>query len=253
MTSTSHESAITPRGLEIPDGAGKPFDFLRMARSLLRQGRNGALSTLDPSGYPYGSLTNYAADHDGSPIFFAAGVALHTRNLLADDRVSLTIATPNKVDVLAFPRLTLVGRVRLFKRETSGSNRLAQRYLRKHPKAKLYLSLPDAVIFRMEVEDLQLSGGPGRNAAVVKPRDILTDLTGADSLLEGEEALLDRLHGDAAKVQALAAQAGGKAGRWSAVALDPEGLDLVDGDVVARVWFEPLAKTEAEARAALAL
>lgn len=246
--SAIQDSPITPRNLEIPDGAGTPFDFLRVARTLLRHGRNAALSTLDPSGFPYGSLTNYAADLDGSPIFFAAGMALHTRNMMADNRIALTIATPNKVDVLAFPRLTLVGHVK-----RDDSERLVKRYLRKHPKAKLYLSLPDAWIFRLEVEDLQLSGGPGRNAAVVKPRDILTDVTGAESLMAGEEALLDALNADAARLQAVAIEAGAKQGRWKAVALDPEGLDLIDGDATARLWFAEPLKTGAAARLALGL
>src|SRR5947209_1572561 len=50
------------------------FDAGRLARSLLRRSRQGALATLmTGSGDPYCSLVNVATHHDGSPIQLVAG------------------------------------------------------------------------------------------------------------------------------------------------------------------------------------
>src|SRR5438876_1029878 len=68
------------------------FDAARLARSLLRRSRQGALATLMAgSGDPYCSLVNVASHADGSPILLISRLALHTRNILADSRVSLML------------------------------------------------------------------------------------------------------------------------------------------------------------------
>src|ERR1700692_467836 len=66
------------------------FDASRLARSLLRRSRQGALATLMAgSGDPYCSLVNVASHADGSPILLISRLAVHTRNILGDSRVSL--------------------------------------------------------------------------------------------------------------------------------------------------------------------
>src|ERR1700685_4469138 len=68
------------------------FDAGHVARSLLRRRRQGALATLMPgSGDPYCSLVNVASHPDGSPILLISRLALHTRNVLGDDRISLML------------------------------------------------------------------------------------------------------------------------------------------------------------------
>ena len=58
------------------------FDAAKLARSLLRRSRQGALATLMPgSGDPYCSLVNIASQPDGSPILLIWRLALHTREL----------------------------------------------------------------------------------------------------------------------------------------------------------------------------
>ena len=52
------------------------FDPSRLARSLLRRSRQGALATLMPdSGDPYCSLVNVATHADGSPILLISRLA----------------------------------------------------------------------------------------------------------------------------------------------------------------------------------
>ena len=59
------------------------FDPSKLARSLLRRSRQGALATLMAgSGDPYCSLVNVAAHADGSPILLISRLAVHTKNIL---------------------------------------------------------------------------------------------------------------------------------------------------------------------------
>src|SRR5207245_404164 len=68
------------------------FDPSKLAKSLLRKSRQGALATLmTGSGDPYCSLVNVAAHADGSPILLISRLAVHTKNILGDNRVSLML------------------------------------------------------------------------------------------------------------------------------------------------------------------
>src|SRR5438128_9179910 len=91
---------------ETPD-----FDPAALARSLLRRSRQGALATLmSGSGDPYCSLVNIASHPDGSPILLISRLALHTRNILADPRVSLMLDERAGGDPLEGARIMLAGR-----------------------------------------------------------------------------------------------------------------------------------------------
>src|SRR3979490_1871730 len=87
------------------------FDPARLARSLLRRSRQGALATLmTGSGDPYCSLVNVASHADGSPILLISRLALHTQNILGDARVSLMLDERAAGDPLQGARIMLAGR-----------------------------------------------------------------------------------------------------------------------------------------------
>src|SRR6187397_2300185 len=87
------------------------FDASKLARSLLRRSRQGALATLVPgSGDPYCSLVNVASHPDGSPILLLSRLALHTKNILGDSRVSLMLDERAAGDPLEGSRIMLAGR-----------------------------------------------------------------------------------------------------------------------------------------------
>lgn len=246
--SSENQPVITPRGVELPRGAGVPVDARKMACGLLRRARAGVLSTLDPGGYPLGSVTNIATMPDGTPFFFAALLAVHARNLLADPRASLTLAELGRGDALTQPRLGLVGRVEMLEGDLDP---LKQRYLRRHPKGRLYLALPDARLFRLTVEGVHLGAGPGRNAAQLTPADLVTDLAGAEELIAREERLIDELNAERGLAERLALAVAGAPGRWQVVGIDPEGIDLIDGDATARFNFKGRVVDAASLRAAI--
>src|SRR6202790_367682 len=86
------------------------FDAPRLARSLLRRSRQGALATLMAgSGDPYCSLVNVASYPDGSPILLISRLAVHTRNILGDPRVSLMLDERAGGDPLEGSRIMLAG------------------------------------------------------------------------------------------------------------------------------------------------
>src|SRR5258708_8601816 len=82
------------------------FDPGKVARSLLRRSRQGALATLmTGSGDPYCSLVNLASHPDGSPILLISRLALHTKNILGDSRVSLMLDERAEGDPLEGSRI----------------------------------------------------------------------------------------------------------------------------------------------------
>src|SRR4029079_19112731 len=86
------------------------FDPGLAAKKLLREGRSGALATLlAGSGDPYCSLVNVATAVDGAPLLLLSKLALHTKNLLADARVSLMLDERKEGDPLEGARVMLMG------------------------------------------------------------------------------------------------------------------------------------------------
>src|SRR3981189_3521030 len=86
------------------------FDPKTATKKLLREGRSGALATLMPgSGDPYCSLVNVATAADGAPLLLISRLAVHTKNILADPRVSLMIDERKAGDPLPVARVILTG------------------------------------------------------------------------------------------------------------------------------------------------
>src|SRR5206468_8391012 len=124
------------------------FSAGRLARSLLRRSRQGALATLMPvSGDPYCSLVNVASTYDGSPILLISRLALHTRNILGDPRVSLMLDERAEGDPLEGSRVMLAGRAEEVSREEVAIFR--RRYLNAHPSAEVFVDFKDFSFVRI--------------------------------------------------------------------------------------------------------
>ena len=86
------------------------LDPAAAARKLMREARSGALATLmASSGDPYCSLVNVASAADGSPLLLISRLAVHTKNILADPRVSLMLDERKEGDPLEGARVMLMG------------------------------------------------------------------------------------------------------------------------------------------------
>src|SRR3954447_9710670 len=118
------------------------FDPVRVVRSLLRQSRQGALATLMVgTGDPYCSLVNVATHPDGSPILLISRLAVHTRNILGDSRVSLMLDERAEGDPLEGSRIMLMGCAE--EADVSDREILRRRYLNAHPSAENFIDFKD--------------------------------------------------------------------------------------------------------------
>jgi heme iron utilization protein len=213
------------------------FDAGRLARSLLRRSRQGALATLMAgSGDPYCSLVNVASAPDGSPILLISRLALHTRNILADARVSLMLDERVEGDPLEGARIMLSGRA-----EEAGAEAgavLRRRYLNVHPSAEAFVDFKDFSFFRIRPAGLHLVAGFGR-ILDLKPEQFLTDISDAGALVEAEQGAIDHMnadHRDATKLYATRLL-GAEALDWLCTGCDPGGLDLQAGSKTLRLDF----------------
>lgn len=212
------------------------FDPGKLAKSLLRRSRQGALATLMPdSGDPYCSLVNLASHPDGSPILLISRLAVHTRNILADSRVSLMLDERAAGDPLEGARIMLSGRAEQAEDER---DLLQRRYLNAHPAAEAFVSFKDFAFFRIRPAGTHLVAGFGR-IVDLKPEQFLTDLAGAEDLLAAEEGAVEHMNADHRAAMGLYATRllGAPAGDWRCTGCDPEGLDMQDGQTTLRLDF----------------
>ena len=132
----------------------------KAARALLAAANQATLATaaLDRDGWPFASLVLIAHDDGGSPLLLLSDLAEHSRNIAADDRVSLLIdGTAGYDDPLTGPRLTVLGRAR---RSADANHR--QRFLARHPEAALYADFNDFAVYHIALDRAHLVAGFGR-------------------------------------------------------------------------------------------
>ncbi|WGR72007.1 MULTISPECIES: DUF2470 domain-containing protein [unclassified Bradyrhizobium] len=212
------------------------FDPAKLAKSLLRRSRQGALATLMAgSGDPYCSLVNLASHPDGAPILLISRLAVHTRNILADARVSLMLDERAPGDPLEGARIMLSGRAEQVDAERE---LLQRRYLNAHPSAEAFVSFNDFSFFRIRPTGTHLVAGFGR-IIDLKPEQFLTDLAGAEDLLDAEEAAVAHMNADHRDTMNLYATKllNSAAGNWRCSGCDPEGLDMQTAQTVLRLEF----------------
>ncbi len=227
-------------------------EALALARRLIRSARHGALAVLDANGAPHASRVATATDLDGAPVILVSTLAAHTAALEAGPRCSLLLGELGKGDPLAHPRVTLACRARRIGKEDAGFDRIRRRYLNRQPKARLYVDFPDFGFFRLEPQEASLNGGFGR-AYRLQAGDLTTPEAIAGELAASEQDAIDHMnadHPDAIQLYARA-QAPGRAGNWRIAGIDPDGLDLVDGDEVLRVDFPTRLASAADLRPVL--
>jgi hypothetical protein len=227
------------------------FDAARLARSLLRRSRQGALATLmAESGDPYCSLVNVASHADGSPILLISRLALHTRNIRADHRVSLMLDERTEGDPLEGSRIMLAGRA-----EQAGADDLPllrRRYLNAHPSAEALVNFSDFSFFRIRPSGAHLVAGFGR-IVDLKPEQFLTDISDAGALLEAEQGAIDHMNADHRYAMNLYATKllGAEAADWRCTGCDPDGMDMQAGTKALRLDFPRRIVTPAALRQTL--
>jgi len=147
-----------PRPGDAPPAPPEPT-FAERARTLVHQGRTGALATLSRAhpGHPFVSVMPYALDAEARPLLLVSSMAVHTQNLHADPRASLLVAAPGAADPLAAGRVTLVGRAgRVPAPETAAAR---DTYLARHAMAAHWVDFEDFAFWRLAVDAVYFVGG----------------------------------------------------------------------------------------------
>ncbi|MEJ1959314.1 MAG: pyridoxamine 5'-phosphate oxidase family protein [Nitrosomonadales bacterium] len=221
---------------------------VREARQILRSHRYGVLCTLSKKfdGHPFGSITPYLVDHDGSLLILISSLAEHTKNIPHDPRVSLIAHNQDDPHIQTQGRATVVGRALIAAdKDTSG-----ERYLRYFPESQTYFAMHDFSFYRIHPLAIRYIGGFGKiqwvNAA---------DYTVAPCpLIEQESDFREQINLEYQNALRRTCQQvyGFESQHIQMIGVDTDGFDLrVDGRVL-RFEFAETVTNAGSARQALA-
>ena len=219
----------------------------RQARLLLRAARSAALGTIGADGLPSVTLVTPATTPDLAVLMLLSSLSEHRRNLERDGLCGLMVAgVAADANPQTAPRLSLGGRASIVPPEEDA--RLRQRWLAAHPYAEGYAGFLDFALWRFVPERAHFVGGFAQAhrlslESLRPPPDAVTAVAAAEAELVAEC--------DAAQAEALAVTAGGVAGAWRLLAVDPDGCDVASDTMSIRVAFATTVMTGEQARAAI--
>lgn len=225
---------------ELPPGA--------QIRSLMRSLDRATLSTgmAGQDGWPYGSLVMAAVDQDGSPLLLLSDLAEHTTNLKADPRVSLLFdGTAGLAEPLTGARVSVLGQI-----DKIDDGRMAERYLRRHPSARMFAEFKDFNFYRVSIERAHIVAGFGK-IHWVAAEHILSERM--PDLEEAEAGIVTHMNEDHADANQLYASVllGRDGEGWEMTGCDPEGCDLRLDGAIARIDYDAPVRDADETRKAL--
>ena len=121
----------------------------------------GILSTLsvEAQGYPFGSVTPYCFDRQGKPVILISRIAQHTKNIMADPKVSLIAIERDADDIQDNGRVTYLGEARQVSADDTDT---MERYYRCFPDARGYHKTHDFDFYRLEFHRVRFIGGFGK-------------------------------------------------------------------------------------------
>jgi hypothetical protein len=224
---------------------GIPMNNAREARQMLRNHRYGTLCTLSKKfdGHPFGSITPYLVDHDGSLLILISSLAEHTKNILQDARVSLITHNQQAPEIQTQGRVTVMGQALIVNQRESAE----KRYLRFFPEALAYLEMHDFSFYRITPVAIRYIGGFGKihwvNMAEYVPRE-------AEEYRQQEEKILGNL--DTGILRPIPQQRHADiAPELQVIGLDCDGLDARCGEQILRLDFNRITSDPAQAINAL--
>jgi putative heme iron utilization protein len=168
----------------------RPLSSATEARQLLRAHRYGVLSTLSKKfdGHPFGSITPYLTDHDGSLLILISTIAEHTKNIQHDAHVSLITHNQNDLNIQTQGRVTVVGMATLAEnKEVTG-----KRYLRYFPAAQTYFAMHDFQFFRIMPQAIRYIGGFGNIHWIKSDNYVVPPYP----LIEHEDGVIEHMNAD---------------------------------------------------------
>jgi len=199
------------------------------------------------SGDPYCSLVNVTTAADGAPVLLISKLAVHTKNILADPRVSLMIDERKEGDPLRGGRIMLMGTA-----VATDDQDVRRRYLDRQPEAEMFAGFADFGFYRINLRGAHLVAGFG-SIVDLKPEDILTPIEDATELTAAEPDILTHMNQDHADTCRLYATKllGAADGAWRCVGCDPDGLELQLDRTALRLPFPQRVRAPAVLRVVL--
>ncbi len=137
----------------------KKRSHIAEGRRLLRRQHSGVLSTISRSekGFPFGSIMPFMMTEDGNLLIYASDLAQHTRNISADNKVSLCVYDATQSDSQASARVTVLATAALCELDESTK----AQYFHLFPQATMYQALPDFRFYQLTATKIRYIGGFG--------------------------------------------------------------------------------------------
>jgi len=201
----------------------------------------GVLSTIsvDVEGYPFGSVTPYCMDRMCRPIIYISPIAQHTRNIVADSRVSLTVIEKGaSEDVQAQGRVTCLANAV----QIDDDRDARERYFRHFPSSRQYDRTHAFSFFRLELVRVRFIGGFGqifwldaREFSLPNPFSAMDETRIIQHMNQDHSEVLRRLvQNDSAEM----------------VGIDAEGFDVLSVNTKIRIPFAAPVNNMEDARRA---
>ena len=162
----------------------------RLARDLFLSEYQGILCTnsIDVEGYPFGSVIPYTTNQQGLPVILTSTIAQHTKNILADNRVSLISTERGLDDIQTGGRLTYIGDVRKLEDDEDTFHR----YYNYFPEHKNYHSTHNFDFYVIDLVKARYIGGFGKIFWVSADKFIKAN----PFSMEEEQGMIDHMNSD---------------------------------------------------------
>lgn len=161
------------------------------ARNLLLSEYQAVLSThsVDVTGYPFGSIVPYCLNKEGLPIILISTIAQHTKNIIANPKVSLIVTEAGADDSQTVGRVTYVGDVELIDEKDIDS---VERYYNYFPHSRDYHLTHDFNFYAIKPVRVRFIKGFGQIYWVEKDDFLLANPFSFDE----EKQMLDHMNAD---------------------------------------------------------
>lgn len=221
-----------------------------LARNLLLSEYQGILSTIsvDVEGYPFGSVVPYCLSKEGKPVILISTIAQHTKNILSDSKVSLTVTESGIEDGQTAGRITFIGdAVKLGVDDTES----IERYYQYFPQSMDYHKTHNFYFYQINLVRIRFIGGFGEIYWLEKESFLLANPFSFDE----EKSMIEHMNAD--HIESMKHYCQLNDINYSEeklpvmVGIDSEGFNLRVGKRINRINFEESVTTAMEVRKAM--
>ena len=195
------------------------------AKQFLRSTRSGVLSSFSAkfAGYPFGSVMPFVLGHDCQPIVLISTIAEHTKNIIANPKVSLLVFAGAE-DLHANGRLTLIGEAEQVDKNDAD---LMARYCRYFPESTGYLAMHDFQFYRINIAQARYIAGFGKMSWMAG-EEIVNKNQQSNEIAQLETGMIEHMNADHTESMMLYCQHfyGVAPSRVTLIGVDCDGFDV---------------------------